>query len=355
MCYRQLLRTAKQFKDPVEQTYLFSWIRERFHSNKRQTSMKGVEMQFGQARSTLETMRMALSGAAEEKRHIGDLAYGRIGWLKDVVRQIIEFHHPTKPCDLIRDVRPRSSKLHQPHRAYRIPLDLRAFSVPLYLLERQKLEDAKKARREKQKRRLKTQRLAKEIAELTAAVNRGNGLLADSGLLPGAFSVEPSVSRGPHYVPGVLGNPAWIPPKIKNRMDPPFVQHVRASIGCEFYTVNARKPPHWLSAKIAAIYRSQAKRVIKHELYYYLIEDLKLEEEFEERLGIEDRGYWVYARNYRDFLRTRIKNFSLSMDSPDVQNEEIDRELRMSMDEHERLVAHAMELQFQDSLQNKQQ
>ncbi|KAJ2864222.1 hypothetical protein FB639_005223, partial [Coemansia asiatica] len=330
-CYRQILRMTKQFDDPVEQAYLFSWIRERFHLNKRQTSMKNVELRLDQARSTIETMRMALSGAADQKQRIGDLAYGRTGWLKDVVQQIREFHHPTQCCDLIRDVRPISSKLHQPHRAYWIPLDLRAFSVPS----------------------LKRHQLSKEIAELTAAVNRGNTLLADSGLLPGAFSAEPSVSRGPHYVPGVLGNPAWIPPKIRNRMDPPFVQHVRASIGCEFFTVNSRKPPHWLSAKIAAIYRSQAKRVIKHEFYYYLVDDLKLEEEFEERLGIDDRGYWIFARNYRDFLRTRIKNFSLSLDSPEIQNEEVGLELRESMDEYKRLVAHAMELQFQDSLAAK--
>ncbi|KAJ1879161.1 hypothetical protein H4R99_001364 [Coemansia sp. RSA 1722] len=345
-----MLRMTQQFADPIEQKYLFSWIRERFHFNKRQTSRKGVELQFGQAQSVVETIQRALSGSTEDKRHISDLAYGRTGWLKHVVQQIREFHHPTKTCDLIRDVRPLSSRLTQPHEAYWIPLDQRVFSVPPYLLERQRLEDEKKNRREKDKRRIKRHRLSKEIAELTAAVNKGNRLLADSGLVPGAFSVEPSVSRGPHYVPGILGNPAWIPPKIKNRMDPPFVQHVRASIGCEFYVVNSRKPPHWLSAKIAAIYRTQAKRVIKHEFYYYLVDDLKLEEEFEERLGIEDRGYWIYARNYRDFLRTRIKNFSLNLDSPDVQNEELDLELRESVDEYQRLVTHAMELQFRDSL-----
>ncbi|KAI7833679.1 hypothetical protein BX661DRAFT_196196 [Kickxella alabastrina] len=268
--YRQLLRHAQKFTDPIEQTYLRD------------------------AQWALLTMRGALAGSADQQKYIGDLAYGRTGWLKDVMQQVYEFHHPTQSCKLIRDVRPRSSQIHQPHRAYWIPLDLRAFSVPPHLLQRIADED----------------------------INAGNPFLWDGGLVPGAFSVEPSVSRGPSYVPG----------------------------GCEFYRVNARKPPHWLSAKIASTYQRAASRVQRHEFYYYFIEDLLLEEEFEERLGVEDRGYWIFARNYRDFLRTRIKNFSLQPETPDVMNEEVEVLMREYEDEYSRLVAHAMEPQFRDEM-----
>ncbi|KAJ1941660.1 hypothetical protein GGF37_003446 [Kickxella alabastrina] len=348
--YRQLLRHAQKFTDPIEQTYLRSWIRERYHHNKRQTSPKQTQSQLSDAQWALLTMRGALAGSADQQKYIGDLAYGRTGWLKDVMQQVYEFHHPTQSCKLIRDVRPRSSQIHQPHRAYWIPLDLRAFSVPPHLLQRIADEDSKKKKLEVERRRLREQRLGREIVELTRAVNAGNPFLWDGGLVPGAFSVEPSVSRGPSYVPGVLGNPAWIPPKIKSRLDPPFVQHVRASSGCEFYRVNARKPPHWLSAKIASTYQRAASRVQRHEFYYYFIEDLLLEEEFEERLGVEDRGYWIFARNYRDFLRTRIKNFSLQPETPDVMNEEVEVLMREYEDEYSRLVAHAMEPQFRDEM-----
>ncbi|KAI8321577.1 hypothetical protein GQ54DRAFT_261573 [Martensiomyces pterosporus] len=346
--YRRLLRQAKGFSDPVEHTYLWSWIRERFHHNKRQTSPSLVDMQLSDAAWTSLVMSDALAGIHSQRTLISDLAYGREGRLKDVMRYISEFHHPTKSCELIRDVRPRASRLHQPHSAYRIPLDLRAFTVPRHLLDRIKEEDEMRHRREKEKQRRKEKRLAKEIEAMTRAVNNGNEALWDAGLVPGAFSVEPSVSRGPHYIPGVVGNMAWIPPKIKNRLDPPFVQHVRASSGCEFFRVNARKPPHWLSNKIAATYRNATKRVQRHEFFYYFIEDLKLEEEFEERLGIEDRGYWIYARNYRDFLRNKIRNFTLQAEGDEVNNKELLEQLWEGEQGYDMLVEYSMKQRNDD-------
>ncbi|KAJ1847071.1 hypothetical protein LPJ73_004351 [Coemansia sp. RSA 2703] len=345
-----MLKQTRHFADPVEQRYLWSWIRERFRYNKRETSPRKVERQLGDAASVIQTMTDALNGAVDQQKRISDLAYGRTGWLKDAMQQIREFNHPVKPCDLIRDVRPRSSRMLHPHRAYRIPIDLQAFNVPAHILQRTLDEDAKEKKRLEEKRRQKRLRLAREIAAMTDAVNKGNTFLLDSGLVPGAFSVEPSVSRGPSYVPGVVGNPAWIPPKIKNRLDPPFVQHVRASSGCEFLRVNGRKPPHWLSNRIAASFRLTARRLARHEFYYYLVDDLKLEEEFEARLGIEDRGYWVYAKNYRDFLRARIKNFSLQSPNFELQDKELEAQLAEGTEEYGRLVQYAMEPQFDEEL-----
>ncbi|KAJ1964291.1 hypothetical protein GGI12_001523 [Dipsacomyces acuminosporus] len=318
--YKHLLSQTKGFSDPVEQTYLWSWIRERFHHNKRQTSPAKVDMQLSDAAWTSLVMSDALAGIESQQQLINDLAYGRKGRLKEVMQYVNEFYHPTKSCELIRDTRPQASQTHQPHKAYWIPLDLRAFNVPRHLLDRIREEDEKARRREKEKHKRRIKRLSREIAAMTQAVNSGNTWLLDAGLVPGAFSVDPSVSRGPNYVPGIVGNMAWVPPKIKNRLDPPFVQHVRASSGCEFLRINSQKPPHWLSARIAATYRNAAKRVQRHEFFYYFIEDLKLEEEFEERLGIEDRGYWIYARNYRDFLRGKIRNFTLQAEDEELSN-----------------------------------
>ncbi|KAJ1725056.1 hypothetical protein LPJ53_000705 [Coemansia erecta] len=347
-----MLKQTRHFADPVEQRYLWSWIRERFRYNKRETSPKKVERQLGDAASVIQTMAGALSGAADQQRRISDLAYGRTGWLKDVAQEIREFHHPTKPCDLVRDVRPRSSRMLHPHPAYRIPIDLQAFEVPAHILQRMLDEDAHERRRAEEKRRRKRLRLARELAAMTEAVNNGNAFLLESGLVPGAFSVEPSVSRGPAYVPGVVGNPAWIPPKIRNRLDPPFVQHVRASSGCEFLRVNGRKPPHWLSNRISASFRLTARRLERHEFYYHFVEDLRLEEEFEARLGIEDRGYWLYAKNYRDFLRARLKNFSLQSPHVDLQDKELEAQLAEGAEDYGRLVAYAMEPQFDEELES---
>ncbi|KAJ2845402.1 hypothetical protein GGI22_006569, partial [Coemansia erecta] len=106
--YKHLLRQTKSFDDPVEQTYLWSWIRERFHQDKRQTSPKRVEQQLSDATWVSLVMDAAAQGSGEQKQLIGDLAYGRKGWLKDVAEDISQYRHPTKLCSLIRDVRPRS-------------------------------------------------------------------------------------------------------------------------------------------------------------------------------------------------------------------------------------------------------
>ncbi|KAJ2000978.1 hypothetical protein GGI04_003931 [Coemansia thaxteri] len=318
--YRWLLRQGKQFSDPVERQYLWSWVRERFHHNKRQTSPTQVDIQLSDAHWALLVMESALGGNREQAKYIGDLAYGRIGWLKQIAQYVNEFHHPAKSCELLRDVRPRSSRIHQPHPAYCIPLDLRAFQVPVYLVERLKDEDERKRRRREELDRRKLILLRREIDAMAEVVKGGNRYLEDAGLLRGAFSSNIAV-RNIHYIPGMSGNPAWIPPKIKARVDPPFVQHMQASSGFEFYKVNGRKPPHWLGNRIKASYEVAARNVIKHEFFYYFVDDLKLEEEFEERLGIEDRGYWIYAANYRDYLRSRIKNGAAPSDLPDSEQE----------------------------------
>ncbi|KAJ2713861.1 hypothetical protein H4S00_005316 [Coemansia sp. D1744] len=307
--YRKLLRQTKQF-DPVEQTYLWSWIRERFHHNKRQTSPTQASQYLSNGTWASLVMSAALNGSTTQRQYISDLAYGRTGYLKDVAQQVREFHHPTKPCQTIRDVRPRSSRIHQPHKAYWIPLDLRVFSVPQHLLDRIRDEDERDRLRERRKRQRRELRLAREISELTNAVNEGNHAVRDSGLLPEAFTSVPAVAKSPFHIPGVAGNPLWIPPRIKLHLDPPFVQHVRASSGFELYKVNGRKPPHWLAAKVAASYRKLSHRLHLHEFYYYFAQDLKLEEEFEARLGVYDPGYWIYASNYREYLRNKIKESS---------------------------------------------
>ncbi|KAJ1729814.1 hypothetical protein LPJ61_003342 [Coemansia biformis] len=251
-------------------------------------------------------MSDALVKANGQHTYINDLAYGRHGWLKDVARKVNEYYHPTNPCQMIRDVRPLPARIHQPHRAYWIPLDLRAFAVPQHLLDRIGDYDERERRRELERRRRREQRLAREIELLTDAVNSGNRFLWDAGLVAGAFAVQ--AQQSPHRIVGIAGNPAWVPPKIRNRMDPPIVQHVRASIGYEFYRVNARKPPHWLGAKVAAMYRLITRRLQQHEFFYFFTEDLRLEEEFEARLGVHDPGYWIFASNYREYLRGKIKD-----------------------------------------------
>ncbi|KAJ2863728.1 hypothetical protein GGH94_003393 [Coemansia aciculifera] len=345
--YRRLLRQARQFSDPVERQYLWSWVRERFHHNKRQTSPTQVGQQLSDAHWASLAMESALDGNKEQIRYIGDLAYGRTGWLKHVAQYVGEFHHPTKSCDMLRDVRPRSSRIHQPHPAYRIPLDLRAFRVPPYLLQRMKEEDERKQRKREELDRRKLILLGRELGAMTEAVRRGNVFLRDSGLLPGAFSSNIMV-RNANYIPGVAGNVAWTPPKIKARVDPPFVQHVRASSGFEFYKVNARKPPQWLGNRIKASYEVAARNLLMHEFYFHFVDDLKLEEEFEARLGIEDRGYWKYAANYRDYLRYRIKNGTFSSDDNEASLMSHDIE---DLEECQRLTDYVTEmLQEQNEL-----
>ncbi|KAJ2490010.1 hypothetical protein IWW47_005194, partial [Coemansia sp. RSA 2052] len=350
--YKRLLRQSRQFADPVERQYLWSWIRERFHHNKRQTSPTQVDQQLSDAHWASLVMESALNGNPEQAKYIGDLAYGRVGWLKQIARYVREFHHPTKSCDLIRDVRPRSSRIHQPHPAYKIPLDQRAFQVPEYLLQRIKDEDERKRRRREELDRRKLILLGRELGAMTEAVRQGNIYLRDAGLLAGAFSSNIRV-RNASYIPGVAGNVAWMPSKIKSRVDPPFVQHMRASSGFEFYKVNARKPPQWLGNRIKASYEAASRNLILHEFYYHFVDDLRLEEEFEERLGIEDRGYWRYAANYRDYLRYRIKGgtFSTSSNEDDDGGLALLRQDREDVEECQRLTDHVTQLLREQSEQ----
>ncbi|KAJ2617471.1 hypothetical protein H4S08_000313 [Coemansia sp. RSA 1365] len=346
--YRRLLVQAEKFSDPVERTYLRSWIRERFHYNKQQTSPTQVEMQLGDAIWASLVMDDALAGVKSQKQYINDLAYGRTGLLKDVVQSIREFYHPTKICQLIRDVRPRSSRIHLPNRAYWIPLDLRAFDVPQHLLDRIKRYDEKMQSREAETRKKLEGRIAKEIAVMTREVNRGNKYLWDAGLLPGAFSSVPEVANSPDHIPGIAGNPAWIPPKIKYRLDPPFVQHLQTSIGFEYFSVNARRPPHWLAAKIAAAYRTVSRRLLQHEFYFYFIEDLRLEEEFEARLGINDPGYHIYASNYREYLRGKIKRNLLLRAEATLEDSQLKDLIEDGSEEYNRMEEYAMEQVYGD-------
>ncbi|KAJ1932149.1 hypothetical protein FBU59_006470, partial [Linderina macrospora] len=94
-------------------------------------------------------------------------------------------------------------------------------------------------------------------------------------------------------------------------------------------------PSHIQSARIAKSYRDIAKWLIRHEFFFYFTEDLKLEEQFEERLGIEDRGYWVFARNYRNFLKDRIQNFAHQNNTFD--NPELNQMVRDGMPEYHKL------------------
>lgn len=289
-------------------------------------------------------MSEALDGSRYPKTLISDLAYGRKGWLQRVHQYIQEFHHPSQSCQLIRDTRPQSSRLHQPHRAYWIPLDLRAFRAPPHLMDRIQREDAKKLKRQKRLRRQQDARLGREIQMMAQSVLGGNHCLRHSGLLSGAFSSEPEVIHGiANYVPGVVGNPAWLPPKVKNLTDPPFVQHVRASSGCEFLRINARKPPHWLANRIAHSYKSVDRRLRLHEFYFYLAEDLRREEEFEGRLGIEDTGYWRYAMNYREYLRGKVKEKKTAAD------QELLHEMWMeNQGEYQRMEGRIMKDQYEE-------
>ncbi|KAJ2156468.1 hypothetical protein GGF46_005171 [Coemansia sp. RSA 552] len=333
--YRRLIRRAEQFDDPVERTYLRSWIRERFHFNKRQTSPAQVQSQLSDGVWAYLVMSDALEQRNDQHRVVSDLAFGRQGYLKDIAQQVREFCHPTNPCHLLYDVRPRASRIQQPHRAYWIPLDPRAFSIPEHLVERLRQQHERDSRRERERRRRRDVRLRREIAAMTDAVRRGNPYLRDSGLLKGAFTQE--ALRSPDQIPGIAGNPGWIPPKIRNRLDPPFVQHVRASAGVEFYRVNGRKPPHWLACKIAALYRRSTRHVQLHEFYFGMVEDLRLEEEFEQRLGIEDGGYWIYARNYREYLRGKVKE---NTQAPDiVLDKHLDDEIWAGQADYEQMLA----------------
>ncbi|KAJ1955021.1 hypothetical protein EC988_002111 [Linderina pennispora] len=325
--YRSLLRLAHRFTDPVERTYLHSWIRERFHTNTFQTSPQKVATSLSDAKWAELVLASALDGNASQQQLISDLAYARTGYLHTIRQRLAEFHHPTKSCQLIRDVRPSHSRRRQPHPAYRIPVDPRAIPIPPHLLARIHDEDAREQRRLKALRTKRDRARARQISALAAAVNQGSCAM-DSGLVPGAFMPSDSL-------PGINGNPAYLPPKPKFSVDPPLVQHVRASSGFEFLRVNSRKPSHALSARIAKSFRDVAKWLHRHEFFFYFTEDLKLEEEFEQRLGIEDPGYWVYARNYRNFLRNRIRTFAQQTES--VENPDISRMIREGMPEYRML------------------
>ncbi|KAJ2657162.1 hypothetical protein IWW48_004639 [Coemansia sp. RSA 1200] len=343
--YRGLLRQAKSYDgDAVEKTYLWSWIRERFHHHKYLTSPSVVDQRLSDAAwaslvISEATIRGDGGGDAGPRKLISDLAYARRGWLKDIADQINRYAHPTKPCALIRDTRPRGARIRQPHPAYRVPVDMRAIAVPGRLV--QQLRDADEERkklRAKQRERRERKR-AREIEAMAEAVNGGNHLVRGSGLLGDAFAYHPHALHGRNYVAGVVGNPAWIPPRIRQptRGDPPVVQHVRSSIGYEFLRINTRKPPHWLGAKIAAQYRAVIKRLHKHEFYFYMAQDLALEEDFESRLGISDPGYARYARNYREYLRQRIRLFTI-VPGEGVQDPELLRELAESSHEYQEMV-----------------
>ncbi|KAJ2848160.1 hypothetical protein GGI22_005792, partial [Coemansia erecta] len=129
--------------------------------------------------------------------------------------------------------------------------------------------------------------------------------------------------------------------------DPPIVQHVGSSVGFEFLRINSRKPPYRLGARIAAAYRLVTKRLLKHEFFFYMIEDLKLEEEFEQRLGIDDKGYWVYAMNQREFLRYKLKSMTITP-GEDVQNSELLRKVKEGAEEYERAEAFVMEAEMRE-------
>ncbi|KAJ1932507.1 hypothetical protein FBU59_006347, partial [Linderina macrospora] len=126
--YRVLLRLTRRFSDPVERTYLYSWIRERFHTNSYQTSPFKVNNLLSDAKWAELVLTDALSGHPTQCQLISDLAYARTGYLHTIQQTLNEFHHPTKSCALIRDVRPPHSKSRQPHPAYRIPVDQRAIT-----------------------------------------------------------------------------------------------------------------------------------------------------------------------------------------------------------------------------------
>ncbi|KAJ2762112.1 hypothetical protein H4S06_000840 [Coemansia sp. BCRC 34490] len=344
--YRGLLRQAKSYGgDAVEKTYLRSWIRERFHHHKHLTSPGAVDQRLSDAAWASLVISEATTEAGTEetgpRRLISDLAYARRGWLKDVADQIGRYAHPTKPCALVRDTRPRSAQLRQPHPAYRVPVDPRAIAVPGRVVQQLREADEARKRLRAEQRARRERRRAREIEAMAESVDGGGNRLArGSGLLGDAFAYHPHALHGRNYVAGVVGNPAWVPPRIRQpppRGDPPVVQHVRSSIGYEFLRINTRKPPHWLGAKIAAQYRAVIRRLHKHEFYFYMAQDLALEEDFERRLGISDPGYARYARNYREYLRQRIRTFTV-VSGEGVQDPELLRELAEGSREYQEMV-----------------
>lgn len=86
--YKHLLRTARQFTDNVQATFLYYTVRERFRFHRHDTSPTQTKRNLEVAEEWLERMRRALQGEEADNKIIENLAWGREGRLKDVLARV---------------------------------------------------------------------------------------------------------------------------------------------------------------------------------------------------------------------------------------------------------------------------
>ncbi|CAG8729886.1 2725_t:CDS:2 [Dentiscutata erythropus] len=121
--YKTLLRLSKTFPNDIHKKYLYFAIREKFRSRRYETSVMSTIKHLKEAQECRLTLQKALQGDKESFKHIDDLAWGRKGRLKKVL-EVQKIHK------LVYDTRTVQSRMIDPHRAYRVPLDPRLYKPP---------------------------------------------------------------------------------------------------------------------------------------------------------------------------------------------------------------------------------
>ncbi|KAJ1675680.1 hypothetical protein EV182_000799, partial [Spiromyces aspiralis] len=234
--YRQMLRQAKLFSDDVQRTYLRAWIRERFRNSRRVTSPKIACKRIEEAKQFSRTMEKAINGDADKLNWISDLAYGRRGRIAMVIKLISNYKSQNKPCRHLTDMRPHTSIRHDPHPAYAIPFDQRVYKPPEHVL-----------------------------------------------------SITPETIRQQQLE------------RAKANQIPPselVVHRVITNYGYQFYRIKGRTQPHWLGKLIKVLTRQSDRRSKQLQGLEELLSDVKEEEQFLKRLGVEDSGGYIPAIQY---------------------------------------------------------
>ncbi|CAG8812083.1 35097_t:CDS:2 [Gigaspora margarita] len=109
--------------------YLYFAIREKFRSRRYETSVASTIKHLKEAQECRLTLQKALEGDKESFQHIDDLAWGRKGRLKQVLEVLKKkkWKKRQKIHKLVYDTRNVQSRMIDPHRVYRVPLDPRLY------------------------------------------------------------------------------------------------------------------------------------------------------------------------------------------------------------------------------------
>ncbi|RIB06957.1 hypothetical protein C2G38_2147804 [Gigaspora rosea] len=144
--YKTLLRLSKIFPNDIHRKYLYFAIREKFRSRRYETSVASTIKHLKEAQECRLTLQKALEGDKESFQHIDDLAWGRKGRLKQVLEVLKKkkWKKRQKIHKLVYDTRNVQSRMIDPHRVYRVPLDPRLYKPPRVRFFRKKRRPKKK-------------------------------------------------------------------------------------------------------------------------------------------------------------------------------------------------------------------